>query len=599
MKKFLACVLAVVLGLSCLTACKPQPAEESQEQTSQLQQAKNYIRALYKDVAAKTAVDYNRVAVVAINGQQYPITWTVEIKAGDPEGVKIVENGNSVTIDVAEAPEEQIDYTLTASVSENGETLSTSFDYYVPGVAKENGGAKVLSEFKTGVGYKYGFYQANLDQTLFFAGCLSGNYLATTQDITKAVDVFIEEVEGGYHLYFMDGETKTYLDIYEYTEGKAGVQLTTEPVATFVWNEDAKVFVAPNVAGEDRYMGTYNTYNTISASSTSYILGDNLSKIGVSQFPCQLLAIEVNTNKVTEFKTGVGYKYGFYQANLDQTLFFAGGLSGNYLATTPDFMKAADVFVEEVEGGYHLYFMDGETKTYLDIYEYTEGKAGVRLTTEPTATFVWNEDACVFVAPAIAGDDRYMGTYNTYNTISSSATSYILGDNLSKIGVSQFPCQLLTVEVPAKAVTPVVGTAYKYGLFQANLNQMLFLSGTMSGNYMATTTNLAEAVDVYIEEVEGGTRIYFMDGETKTYLDIYEYAEGKLGCHLTTEPTAVFTWNEDAKVFVAEVGPETRYLGTYNTYNTISSSNTSYILGDNLSKIGISQFPAMFYVIGF
>ncbi len=598
MKKFLAFVLAVLMAFSCLSACKQQGGEESQE-TSYLKQAKDYIHTMYKDVAAKTAADYKRVALVTISGKQFPITWTVDVTAGPADAIQIVEDGKMVVIDVPEAPEEQIDYTLTATVSENGESLSTSFNYYVPGVAKSEDGAKVVSEFKPGVGYKYGFYQANLDQTLFFAGGLSGSYLATTPDITAAVDVFVEEVEGGYHLYFMDGETKTYLDIYEYKEGKAGVQLTAEPVSTFVWNEDAKVFVAPNVAGEDRYMGTYNTYNTISASSTSYILGDNLSKIGVSQFPCQLLNIVVSTNTVSEFKPGVGYKYGFYQANLDQTLFFAGGLSGSSLTTTPDFLKAADVFVEEVEGGYHLYFMDGETKTYLDIYEYKEGKAGVQLTTEPVSTFVWNEDAKVFVAPNVAGEDRYMGTYNTYNTISASSTSYILGDNLSKIGVSQFPCQLLTVKTPVKAVEPVEGTAYKYGLVQANLDQTLFFNGQMNGSYFATTANPAEAVDVFVENVEGGVRIYFMDGETKTYLDIYEYKEGKAGVQLTTEPSAVFTWNEDAKVFVANVAADDRYLGTYNTYNTISASATSYILGDNLSKIGESQFPAFFYVIGF
>jgi hypothetical protein len=39
------------------------------------------------------------------------------------------------------------------------------------------------------------------------------------------------------------------------------------------------------VAGAPRYLGTYNTYNTMSASDIKYIAGDNLAKIGVSQFP--------------------------------------------------------------------------------------------------------------------------------------------------------------------------------------------------------------------------------------------------------------------------------------------------------------------------
>ena len=38
------------------------------------------------------------------------------------------------------------------------------------------------------------------------------------------------------------------------------------------------------VDGKDYYLGTYNTFNTISASEVSFITGDNLGKIGVSQF---------------------------------------------------------------------------------------------------------------------------------------------------------------------------------------------------------------------------------------------------------------------------------------------------------------------------
>ena len=82
----------------------------------------------------------------------------------------------------------------------------------------------------------------------------------------------------------MDGETKTYIDIHEYTEGKAGVRLTAEPTAVFTWNEECKVYTA-NVAGADRYIGTYSTYNTMSASDIKYIAGENVAKIGVSQFP--------------------------------------------------------------------------------------------------------------------------------------------------------------------------------------------------------------------------------------------------------------------------------------------------------------------------
>jgi hypothetical protein len=47
-------------------------------------------------------------------------------------------------------------------------------------------------------------------------------------------------------------------------------------------------------------------------------------------------------------------------------------------------------------------------------------------------------------------------------------------------------------------------------------------------------------------------------------------------------------------VFTAEVAGAPRYLGTYGTYNTISASDIKYIAGENVAKIGVSQFPAGF-----
>lgn len=114
--------------------------------------------------------------------------------------------------------------------------------------------------------------------------------LGGLQSINKQ---YVEAAEGGYRFYIMAGEAKTYIDIYEYNTGKAGIRLTTEPTAVYTWNEELHILVAVNVAGEDRYLGTYNTYNTISASSTSYITGDNASKIGVSQFPAYLVTIGI------------------------------------------------------------------------------------------------------------------------------------------------------------------------------------------------------------------------------------------------------------------------------------------------------------------
>ncbi|MBE6961152.1 MAG: hypothetical protein E7445_01680 [Ruminococcaceae bacterium] len=614
MKKLIAALLALVLCFG-LMACgadgqtsqpsstpaastpaastPTEPAVPAPTAEDYLADARAYVRAMYKDKAGKVMRDFDVVSLVKIGEFTYDIEWTTDAAA---ENVKIAAPAdNKVSIDINEKPgEEDLVFTLTATLKAGSKTESTTFEYYVPGTPAKTGGPVFVDAPAVGSTYKFALTQAELGKVLYFTGAMSGNYLATSEDPTKAVDVTIEEVDGGVRLFFMDGETKTYIDIHEYTAGKAGVRLTAEPTATFVWNEECKVYTA-NVAGADRYLGTYNTYNTMSASEIKYIAGDNLAKIGVSQFPAGFCTVSYQI-KAVEGQPAVGTSAKFYltQAELGKTLFFTGAMSGNYLATSDDATKGVDVTIEEVDGGFRLFFMDGETKTYIDIHEYAEGKAGVRLTAEPTATFVWNEECKVFTAE-VAGAPRYLGTYNTYNTMSASDVKYIAGDNLAKIGVSQFPAGFGTMvyNFTAAEGQPAAGT-YKFALEQAELGKTLFFAGAMSGNYLATTENAGAAADVTVEEVDGGFRFFFMDGETKMYIDIHEYAEGKAGVRLTAEPTATFVWNEECKVFTAEVAGASRYLGTYNTYNTMSASDIKYIAGDNLAKIGVSQFPAGF-----
>ena len=603
MKKLIACVLALVMCLSVFAGCNSgnTPETSAPETTAPagpsaadgLENAKAYLRTMYKDKVGKVLRDFDLVSQVKIGEFTYSIEWTTDAAA---ENVSIsAPADNKVTVDVNENPgEEDLIFKLTATLTADGKSVSADFDFYVPGTPASSGGPSFVEVPEVGGTYKYALVQAELGKTLYFTGAMSGNYLATSENPTEAVDVTIEEVEGGVRFFFMDGETKTYIDIHEYQEGKAGVRLTAEPTATFVWNEECKVYTA-EVAGAPRYLGTYSTYNTMSASDVKYIAGENLSKIGISQFPAGFCTVSYQIAAV-EGQPAVGTSALFYltQAELGKTLFFTGEMSGNYLATSEDASQGVDVTVEEVEGGFRLSFVKNGEKLYIDIHEYQEGKAGVRITAEPTATFVWNEECGVFTAE-VAGAPRYLGTYSTYNTISASDIKYIAGENLPKIGVSQFPAGFgsMVWSFTAAEGQPAAGT-YKYALTQAELGQTLFFTGAMNGNYLATSTNGALAVDVTIEEVEGGFRFFFMDGETKTYIDIHEYQEGKAGVRLTAEPTATFVWNEECGVFTAEVAGAPRYLGTYSTYNTMSASDVKYIAGENLAKIGVSQFPAFF-----
>ena len=156
------------------------------------------------------------------------------------------------------------------------------------------------------------------------------------------------------------------------------------------------------------------------------------------------------------------------------------------------------------------------------------------------------------------------------------------------------------VYVPENVETPAADKAYKFYLAQNNRGEVLYFAGEMSGNFLATTTRISKATDVYLETVEGGFRLYFKnaDGE-KVYIDAHEYQTGKVGVRLTGEPTCVWTFDADLGVLTTVVIEKTWYLGTYNTFNTMSLSETWRISGDNAGSVGVSQFPAYLATIEF
>ena len=377
------------------------------------------------------------VIELPLAGSTYPevtYTWTSDNACAVIDGGKL-----TVTL-----PEEDATVTVTLTVKCGAETKTQTFTMLVNSASTDLYVPVEVEEPAVDTAYKYALYQTELGKDLYFAGYMSGNYLATTDKADKATDVYLEAVEGGFRMYFKGGETKMYIDIYEYSAGKVGVTITDKPTCVFTRNADLGIWVA-NVAGADYYLGTYKTYNTISASKTSYINAENK---GVSQFPCDMVTLgleRVAPIAVEAPAADTAYKFALHQTILGQDLYFAGYMSGNYLATTDKISKATDVYVEAVEGGFRFFFKDGEAKMYIDVYEYSAGKVGVTITDKPTCVFNRNAEIGNWVTN-VAGTDYYLGTYKTYNTISASKTSYI---NATNNGTEQFPCVIATIEVVA------------------------------------------------------------------------------------------------------------------------------------------------------
>ncbi len=148
--------------------------------------------------------------------------------------------------------------------------------------------------------------------------------------------------------------------------------------------------------------------------------------------------------------------------------------------------------------------------------------------------------------------------------------------------------------------TPVADTAYKFGMNQVTLGKTLYFNGTISGShFLGTTENVDEAVAVYVEVVDGGYKMYFMDGETKTYFALETYKNSKgydtVGMTFATDAdnAAVFTWNTELNIFVSNYNNTDYYMGSYKDFATISVSKTTFINAENAD---VSQFRAVLYL---
>lgn len=445
MKKLIALIALIALATTvCFGACAETVTDPY------MGNARSYLRTMYKNSPETTMTDYDVVGSVNIGGTAYPVTWTT-----DNDAVKIIiKEDGMVTIDVQEKNPEEVVYVLTATITSpvSGETVAVTFNHNVPAIATT--GVVYVETPEVGKAYKFALDQNNLTPpaTLYLTGEMSGNYLATTANVLDAVDVYLEETEGGYYIYFNAGEAKKYVNITTYTKDDGSLKNTQKiedaPSVPYTWDAERGTMVADLGELGQYYLGTYSTYNTISTSNVSYI--SDVTKIGASQFPAgfaTMVPTQVETPEV-----GKAYVFALQQNALETPamLYLTGEMSGNYLATSSALSDAAPVYLEQAEGGYYLYCLKDGVKNYINITTYAKDDGSLKNTQKieaaPSVPYTWDAERCTLVADLGELGQYYMGTYNTYTTISTSNVSYI--SDITKIGVSQFPARLYDVELP-------------------------------------------------------------------------------------------------------------------------------------------------------
>ena len=443
MKKILSLVLVLAMTLCLFAGCGEQPTNPTTAAVT-VEDAKTYLYAMYKEDDNTVARrDFKMVAAVMIDGVSFPIEWTTD----SPDYVTIgAAQNNMVNIDIMEEPAEQVTFKLTGTMKdEAGNSASVTITRIIE--AKKATGVEFVAAPVAGTAYKFALVQNGLGQTLYFTGAMDGYYLATSINPFEAVDVYVEDVDGGQRIFFTSAEgVKTYIDIVPRgadQPGKVNVILTEAPTCVYTWDADRKTFTT-TVEENPWYLGTYGTYKTISASNTSYI--ENLEVIGDTQFPAGFCTVNIVASQVATPVAGTAYKFAMVQNGLGQTLYFTGSMDGYYLATSVNPADGVNVFVENVEGGARLYFMKGEVKTYIDVVPRgadQPGKVNVVLTEAPTCVYTWDADRKTFTT-TVEENTWYLGTYGTYKTVSASNISYI--EKLEVIGESQFPAGPYIVE---------------------------------------------------------------------------------------------------------------------------------------------------------
>ena len=517
------------------------------------------------------------VIALTLEGAGYSdvaIEWTSDSPAAVVEGDKLV-----ITL-----AEEATVATVTAKAKSGDKEGVKEFKVSIDALSTVKAGMVEVTEYKEYTPYALYTKQANINKNLFFAGTITGGkYLSTTDKDSKVARVFLEKDGEGWRIYTIVDGSKLYVEV---VEGKAA--LNSEPQGN-VWTINSEVNVPVTMVGDtEYYLGCYKTYDTFSASKTSYILNDT-SVIGVSQFPMQIVQEYPAMEGFVHYSDIEGVTsviLSVQQNNINAALYFNGELTGGkYLATSRDASDAVVVNVEAEGEGYRLSFMDGETKTYIEI---VDGKAALNPEIKGN---VWsfNKEARTFVT--VSGDNEYyLGCYKTYDTFSASKTSYILSDT-SVIGVSQFPMEALS---PIKALDTYVikaenevkeGVEYSLVVEQNNIGKVLYFGGSLTGGkYLSTTTDFSKNVVVSAQMEGEGFRLVTKDNK---YVEIVDgkaaFNDSPLG--------SVWVLDSETGIPMTDCDGTMYYIGCYKTYETFSASKTSYI--SDTSVIGVSQFPVV------
>ena len=151
-------------------------------------------------------------------------------------------------------------------------------------------------------------------------------------------------------------------------------------------------------------------------------------------------ADDVITNAGVEIKEGVAYMLSMNQVNNGHVVYVCGGIDQDrFLITSEDAAVALQIFVEKNGDGYNFYTTIDGAKKYINVTYNDAGKVAILYQDVATSVYTYVSETNIWMT-VLDGQEKYIGSYNSFDTLSASNTSYINAENT---GVSQFPVELV------------------------------------------------------------------------------------------------------------------------------------------------------------
>ena len=587
MKKFLVLLLALVMCVCAFAACG---GEETPEVTYKLDKAVAYVRSLYineqvkpedSDVATATKyADFERVSSVPIAGVIYDVEWSVDVT--DETKVKVVQgSGTTATkIDVNERTTEDITFVLTATVKAGDGTSDTlSFNFIVPAynpitfeeyMAAKDGDQVTVEGIVVAINSKAA---GNSRNHLFLADASGkGGYYSYQMDQDPVKDLGIEvgmtvavsgpvtpysgmqEIKGG-TARILDTNKKT-VDVLDITEQfKSGADLKNY-VGLPVTIKGVEIGGQELATSSSQYL--FFSLNGVQAYVRTYI----------TDFPTTL---EIIANEDSTYSSA------------DKT--YIDELHASKFGWTAN---ATGILVL-YSGNPYLIPMSRDCFEYTELVEKT---AEEKIAIELDAITMVDKLGADKTVDVITAGANYADVVITWT--SNSEYAVVAADGKSIAFTIPKAATTVTITATAKlgettvtktfevALTPITvsyapNTPYYFG-FTDKAGVKKYLDGTTqsSANYRWNLTDdVSKAVPFYVEVVEGGYYVYFMSGETKTYLNIVKngnYTNLLAG----TEAKSVWTYDVSLETLVVEVEGKIYVPKNYKGYGNVEAKTPDY-----------------------